>query len=555
MVIFLVKKYKISLKLIKQLKITMTTPRWFVRRDLDGFFGLALDNLIQILVILSLTQSILQFPPSLIYGKILPSIALSLIVGNVYYSWLAYQQGKEENRDDLTALPYGINTVSLFAYIFLVMLPVRLDALAQGMSPEVAAELAWQAGIVACLGSGIIELGGAFVVNKLKDLTPRAALLSTLAGIALTFISLGFFLRTYAHPLVGIIPLGVILLTYFGQVKFFIPFTRLEIPGGLLAVILGTLLAWLTGLNQIDNNQFQTVLEPIGLNLPQFNIESLWQARDILVSYFSIILPMGLFNLIGSLQNLESAEAAGDQYPATPSLAVNGIGTIVAAMFGSCFPTTIYIGHPGWKEMGARIGYSWLNALFMAILCLTGTIALLSYLIPIDSGMAIVLWIGIVIVVQSFNSTPDHHAPAVVIGLLPGIAGWGALIAKNALRAAGLGTPQMPFQPDSLIRAFEAGDIFITGAFALEQGLIFSAMILAAITVHIIEQEFGKAAIWALVAALLSWVGLLHSFEWTIADTVLALGWGKGSSFALSYFLLALLLFYAQWHQRSSRKF
>lgn len=68
----------------------MTAPRWFVRQDLDGFFGLALDNLIQILVILNLCQSVLAFPPDLIYGRILPSIALSLIVGNVYYSWFAY---------------------------------------------------------------------------------------------------------------------------------------------------------------------------------------------------------------------------------------------------------------------------------------------------------------------------------------------------------------------------------------------------------------------------------------------------------------------------------
>jgi AGZA family xanthine/uracil permease-like MFS transporter len=101
---------------------SISYPKWFVRRDLDGFFGLALDNLVQILVIVSLTQGILQFPAALVYGRIIPSIALSLIVGNLYYSWLAYQQGKQEGRSDLTALPYGINTVSLFAYVFLVIL-------------------------------------------------------------------------------------------------------------------------------------------------------------------------------------------------------------------------------------------------------------------------------------------------------------------------------------------------------------------------------------------------------------------------------------------------
>jgi len=523
-------------------------PHWFVRRDLDGFFGLALDNLIQILVIVSLCQGVLQFPASIVYGRILPGIALSLIVGNFYYSCLAYRQGQREKRDDLTALPYGINTVSLFAFIFLVMLPVRLDALTHGATSEQAAELAWQAGLVACLGSGLIELAGAWVGDRLRRFTPRAALLSTLAGIALTFIAIGFLLRTYAHPLVGIVPLGVILLTYFGEVKFVVPGTRLAIPGGLLAVLLGITLAWTTGLVKWDTTQFQAATAPIGLYFPQIWLGDLGSKLGVLVSYFSIILPMGLFNLVGSLQNLESAEAAGDRYPAAPCLAVNGIGTIAAAIFGSCFPTTIYIGHPGWKAMGARVGYSWLNGLVMGLICISGTVGLLAYFVPIDAGMAIVLWIGIVIVSQSFTATPSRHAPAVVVGLLPGIAAWGALIAKNALRVAGFGTPAKPFTA-ALIPGFERTDTFISGAFALEQGLIFSAMILSAITVYIIEQNFVRAALWALLAAALAWIGLLHSYQWTIGDTAIAIGWGAGSQWAIGYGLLAIILLLAQWKQ------
>ncbi len=530
---------------MKEPQMPIVTPRWFVRRDLDGFFGLALDNLIQILVIVSLTQGVLQFPATLVYGRILPGIALSLIMGNFYYSWLAYRQGQKDNRDDITALPYGINTVSLFAYIFLVMLPVRLEVLAAGATSEQAAEAAWRAGLVACLGSGLIELGGSWVADRLRQFTPRAALLSTLGGIALTFISLGFLLRTYAHPVVAIVPLGIILLTYYGKVNF-------PLPGGLLAVLLGTILAWGTGLLTWDAGQFAIALEPVHFYIPRPWVGSLWQERTTLVSFFSVILPMGLFNLIGSLQNLESAEAAGDPFPAAPCLAANGIGTIIAAIFGSVFPTTIYIGHPGWKEMGARIGYSWLNGVIMGLLCLSGMIGLLSYFIPIDSGMAIVLWIGIVMVSQSFTATGTNHAPAVVIGLLPGIAGWGALVAKNALRAAGVGTTEFPFSPD-LIPAFEASDTFITGAFALEQGLIFSAMILAAMTVHIIEREFGKAGLWTLVAAILAWFGLIHSYRWTPVDTVLNLGWGTGAAWSTSYILLTILLFYAQWLHRGDK--
>lgn len=517
---------------------TPAFPRWFVRQDIDGFFGLALDNLIQILLIVNLCRVVLEFPNDLIYGRILPGVALSLIVGNVYYSWLAYQQGKREGRDDITALPYGINTVSLFAYVFLVMLPVKLAAIARGIAPEQAAELAWQAGLVACLGSGFIEFGGAWVGDRLRRLAPRAALLSTLGGIALTFISIDFLFRTYANPVVGLVPLGAILLTYFGKVRF-------GIPGGLLAVLLGITLAWLPfgGLMRWDSAQFAAALQPLGIYIPGFWLGNLWQGRSILVDYLSVILPMGLFNLIGSLQNLESAEAAGDIYPAAPCLAANGIGTIVAALCGSCFPTTIYIGHPGWKAMGARVGYSILNGVVMGIFCLTGMVGLLTYFVPVEAGMAIVLWIGIVIVAQSFEATPSHHAPAVVVGLLPAIAAWGALMAKKALRVAGLGTPLNPFTPD-LVAGFQLSDTYIHGAFALEQGFIFSATILAAMTVFIIERQFRHAGFWALGAALLSSVGLMHSYQWTPADTVIHLGWGTGSSWALGYGLLAILLFY-----------
>ena len=187
----------------------------------------------------------------------------------------------------------------------------------------------------------------------------------------------------------------------------------------------------------------------------------------------------------------------------------------------------------------------------MGLFCLSGAVGLLTFFIPVDCGMAIVLWIGIVIVSQSFTATPTHHAPAVVMGLLPGIAAWGALIAKNALRVAGLGTPENPFTPDLLPR-FQLTDTYLSGALALEQGLIFSAMILAAMTVFIIEQKFLTAALWSLSAAALAWVGLLHSYQWTMGDTVMDLGWGAGTQWALGYFWLAIILLYAQWQGRKS---
>jgi adenine/guanine/hypoxanthine permease len=515
----------------------ITFRRFFILGDIDGFFGIALENLVKILLIVSLCQKLLGFPISLIYGRILPGVALSVVIGNLYYSWLAFKQSEQQGKDEMTAMPYGIDIVSLLGHLFLVMLPVRTSAIAQGLSIEEAAELAWQAGLVACFASGIIKLGGIWIINLLRKFIPLAAHLATLGGIALTFITMGFFLRTFAYPIVSLVPLGVIFLTYFGRVKF-------ALPGGLLAIILGTALAWGTGLMSWDHLRFIEALQPIGVYLPGIYLGQLWLSHTVLWQYFSVIFPLGIFNLINSFQNLESAQAAGDAYPPTPALISDGISTLIAALCGSCFPTTIYIGHPGWKVLGCGRSYSLLSGIFTAILCFSGTVSLLTYFVPIEAGMAIFIWVGMSIVAQSFTATPPHHAPAVVVGLLPGIAAWGALVAKQALSASGLGTATNPFTPD-LIERFQVSNLFIHGAFALEQGYIFAAIVLSSMTVYIIEQEFHKAAIWSLVAALFSWLGLMHSYRWDVANTVGDLRWGTGASWAFGYCLLTLLLFYS----------
>src|SRR5207244_3198944 len=185
-----------------------------------------------------------------------------------------------------------------------------------------------------------------------------------------------------------------------------------------------------------------------------------------LLNYLSVIVPMGLFNLLGSLQNIESAEAAGDSYPTASSLAVNGLGSIAACLFGSCFPTTIYIGHPGWKALGARAGYSILNAVVLTIVCLIGLLSLIAWAVPVDAGMAIVLWIGIVITAQAFQATPREHAPAVVVGILPGLAAWRTLMALNGLRAAGLGIPGKHFGPELLGASRKTSDTFLVAPLA-----------------------------------------------------------------------------------------
>src|SRR5882757_5453731 len=142
---------------------------WLVRGDIDGFFGLALDNLVQLLLIDTLCRFVLGFPPELIYGRVLPGAAVSILVGNIYYAIQAKKLAERTGRTDVCALPYGINTVSLFSHVFLVMLPAKALATKAGLPDP--SRVAWQAGLLATFCSGAIELVGAFVAERVRKAT------------------------------------------------------------------------------------------------------------------------------------------------------------------------------------------------------------------------------------------------------------------------------------------------------------------------------------------------------------------------------------------------
>jgi AGZA family xanthine/uracil permease-like MFS transporter len=508
---------------------------WFVRGDIDGFFGLFVDNLLQLMLIAVLCTNVCGMPPELVYGRIMPGAALSILFGNVFYTWQARRMAIRTGRSDITALPYGINTVSLIAFVFLIIAPIYFETK--------NATLAWQAGLFACLASALLECVGAFVGDWLRRHTPRAALLSCLAGIAITFISMGFVFQIFAMPAIALVPALFVIMVYGGQVKL-----PLGVPGGFVAVLIGVAIGWL--LRWFGYPFFQPLQEPyyFAFHLPQSAIGDMlaFLANGQGWKYFSVILPMALFNVIGSLQNLESAEAAGDSYDTRSSLLVNGLGSVVAAALGNPFPTTIYIGHPGWKAMGARWGYSLLNGIVITALCLIGGVTLMLKVVPLEAMIGILLWIGMIITAQAFQEVPKRHSAAVALGLMPALAAWALLLIETALRKAGTGLY-------TVAPKFGA-DLYIYGIISLSQGFMLSCMILSAMMVFVVERQFLKAAIWTGVAALLSFFGVIHAYTLTPAGVQNNFGFGTAKSFAVAYLCSALLLLILHYYNQERDK-
>jgi len=493
---------------------------WLTPGDWDGFAALFVDNLLQLLLIAVLCPSVCGIPADFVVKVILPGAAVSVLFGNLAYVWQARRLMARTGRTDVTALPYGVAISSLLANIYLIMGPIY--------AATHDWRLAYHVGLFACFLRSVLEAGGAFFGGWIRRHTPRAALLSPLAGIALVYIALSFVLEVFQQPVISVVPLFILLVGYSPGIRL-----PARIPAGVLAIVIGTALAWGlrgTGLVHFD----PPAAGGFTWNLPHPAPLMGFVFSSTGLRYLAVIFPISLVQMVESLQILESAEAAGDAYDTRSSLLTNALGGVVAAAFGSCFPTNLYLGHPAWKQLGARSGYSVLNGVAITLVCLCGGVAWILSIVPLQPSMAILMWVGLAMTAQAFTDVPPRHAIAVVLGLLPMLAQWGLGILKSTASAAGVPVA-------GLIDRF-GDDLAVRGLIGLSQGSLVSSMLLTAILVHIIDKRFDKAAVWALLAAVFSAIGLIHAFRIVPEGIVNVFGWMASPGFAVSYLTVALML-------------
>jgi AGZA family xanthine/uracil permease-like MFS transporter len=496
------------------------SARWFVPGDSDGFFGLFFSGFPDLLLIAGLAP-LCGLPLELVSSRIMPAVAFSILSGNLFYAWQAHSLTERTGRTDVTAIPFGVNTPTIFAYVFLIMLPVY--------QRTHDTQLAWHLGVFACFLSGIVQTGGAFCTDWLRRHTPRAALLCPLAGIAIAFLCLGFVLRIFQTPELALLPTVIILAVYGSRIR--LPF---RMPGGLLCILAGVILVALLRALHVYHLPAPPPLVALGIHMPRpVNLfEFLRQGEGW--EYLSIILPMSALDTIVSLQILESVKVAGDDYPTCPSLLMNGLATLGAAAFGSPFPTTLYFGHMAHKAYGARVGYSILNGVATLLICITGLISPILHFVPLEVVAIVIVWFGLVMVAQAFQEIPKSHCIAVAFGLLPMLASWGLQLVDLALRKGG----------SSLLQAAPkfGEELAIYGLIALSQGALLVSMVWAAALAYILDRRFLLAAGWLLAGAVLSFFGLIHAYDLNSAGIVNKLGVFAAPEFAISYAAAALFL-------------
>ena len=486
-------------------------PKVWVPGDWNAFFGFGTNILVNLLTLTALLRFVLKMPDSLVFGRILPATGLMLCLSTLYYAWLAWKLAKETGRDDVCALPSGISVPHMFVVTFVIMLPISLKT---GDPVK-----GWEAGLTWVFVQSFVLMIGGFVAPIIRKITPRAALLGTLAGVSITFISMRPALEMFMTPVIGITCFAIILLSWFGGVRY------RGIPAGLVAIGVGSVIAW--GSTALGFNYGGLSLKGLTDSFANFGFRVPLPAFGHVFSGFQFLgvllvtaVPFGIYDLVEAIDNVESAAVAGDNFPTTRVLTADGVISLVGCMMGNPFINAVYIGHPGWKAMGGRIGYSAATGITVIVMCWLGVISLMLALIPSVAIIPILLYIGLLIGSQAFQETPHSHAPAIVLALIPNLASWALNQINGTLSAAGMAVGGLNHdQLETLVAKMKNEGVLYHGLQVLGGGAILGGLILGAVLVCVIDRNFKKASGFALAGAILTFFGLMHGEKIGIAQT------------------------------------
>ena len=450
---------------------------WFKREDVDGFFALFQNNLANF-ALLAILMLQIGFPADIVFMKAVPGAAIAVAVGNFYYAHMARRLAEKEGRTNVTALAYGISTPVQFVYLFGILAP----ALAITKDPL----LAWKIGVGACMLGGIIEMLGGLIGPWLRANLPRAAMLGALAGVAFTFIGGELFFKTFSMPLAGTVTLAIIFAGLVAKVTM-----PGRIPTSLLAILVGTSLAYLFGGANVA--QIAAGAKSIGFYppLPTFGgFEGLGALLTTQSALLAVVIPIAIYNFVETMNNVEAMSAAGDNYDVREAQIADGAGTVIGALFGGVLPTTVYIASVGSKEMNAGRGYSILNGVVFLLAASIGLIGALSQIIPLAVIAPILVFVGITMVANAFTTSPQRHAPAVALAMIPYLANF-IMSRFNGAAPAAVANMSPAVVP-------------------LGQGAMFTALLWGALACFFIDRQWFRAAAASGILTVLASVGIIH---------------------------------------------
>ncbi len=541
-------------------QVSKNNYKWAAPGDVNAFFGLMLDNIADLLLTVGLLAAVFSFPASFAMRYMVPGTAIGVLVGDLIFFWMALRLAKRTGREDITAMPLGLDTPSTIGMVFFVLgpafvhgkMPVADGGL--GLAEFDAAMFTWKIGICSIFISGLFKFACAFGSNWIRRVVPRAGLLGSLAAIALVLICFLPLIEIMPYPIVGLVALSIILTTLVAR----IPLPG-RVPGALGAMLVAAAVYYImVGTGHIEHDfgrEFRNAREALMPTEWTLVFQFGWvSAMGAAMTYMPIVIPFALGTVVGGIDCTESAAAAGDEYDTNQVIGVEAFATLVASLCGGVIQTTPYIGHPAYKAMGGRAAYTLATALFVGGAGLLGYFGFLYAIIPKPTVFPILIFIGLEITAQSFKATKVSHYPALALACIPALAQL-AIIFLDEL----LGTPQDGVQGNPIIAEFLGGQIVekIHTLRILANGFIVTSLIWSASLAMIIDRRLYSAASYFAVAAACSLFGIMHSpikgapmfLPWTLTNEHLR---QTPYQFAIGYLLVALMMLGMGWWRQQT---
>ena len=483
--------------------------RWWGKGDIDASIGIFFDGFSKILTATGIMTVVFGMPAQVVIGKVVPGIGLAILLGNLWYFYEARCLAHKEKRHNVTSQPFGIGASQLSGWLYLIIGPVYWQTGDSG--------LALQVGLAAAFVGGF---AGRWIVETI----PNSALMGNMASSAMVWLSIVGLAMVFDKPVYAVLPLFIIIIDYLGKAdKRFA-----KIPSGVIAILIGTAVAWACG--YLTPGALKDSFSEIGFYPPSLGIGDIAAGFKGIVPYLPVIIPLQINNFLSTLQGLESAKMAGDVYPERRSMIMDGVSTMTGALFGNPFPTTVYFGHPGWKELDARAGFSLVNGFLCLIICTTGLTGVLMALIPTEAVMVLLIFIGFSVTDNTFRSMDKKYYNVILLSMIPILFQYVQTLISSSVQAAGLTMAAVTAEQ------FAAYSVPIQGIMYLGNGGFLTSLLLAGLLACVVDRRYKMAGAFALVMAFCAAIGMIHCEG-------IALLTGPGVIFGTVYLTVAALLF------------
>ncbi|MBI2267041.1 MAG: hypothetical protein HYU64_18085, partial [Armatimonadetes bacterium] len=259
--------------------------KWYGIGDINAFFGLMFDNMTVLLFMSNILIFVFQFPAEIIYTKMIPGTTLGVLIGDLVYTWMAFQLAKKTGNRNVTAMPLGLDTPSTIGIAFAVLGPVYV----QTKDPI----LTWQVGMATLVLIGIVKVVLSFFGEYVQKIVPQAGLLGSLAGIGLCLIGFLPLLKIFAKPVCGLIALGLIFYALVARIKL-----PRNAPGVLISILAGTVIYYVlgkSGWGGLDAFEVPKLVLSPGFPAPTLDF---MKGLNMAWNYLPIAIPFALLTVV-----------------------------------------------------------------------------------------------------------------------------------------------------------------------------------------------------------------------------------------------------------------